>query len=111
MTVPPHWVELVRSSAEIQLYSEHQGSTWQSFPDIDKEVGDFLYKQTTTPASTSTQAREGVELRTTHNTQNSKPVQIDKEINYTPATNISCQNMWQMPPAINLDSSGLPCSS
>ncbi len=70
-----------------------------------------MYKQTTTPASTSTQAREGVELRTTHNTQNGEPAQIGKEINYTPATDISSQNMWQMPPAINLDSSGLRCSS
>ncbi len=77
MTVPPHWAEYVCSSAEIQLYSEHQANTWQSLPDIDKEVGDFLYKQTTTPASTSTQAREGVELRTTHNMQNCKPVQIE----------------------------------
>jgi hypothetical protein len=111
MTVPPHWAELVRSSADMQLYSEHQASTWQSLPDIDKEVVDFLYEQTTTPASTSTQACEGVELRTTHNMQNGKPVQIEKEINYIPATNISSQNMWQMPPAIYLDSSDLRCSS
>jgi hypothetical protein len=36
VTVPPHWAELVCSSAEIQVYSEHQASTWQSLPDIDK---------------------------------------------------------------------------
>ncbi len=38
-------------------------------------------------------------------------MQIEKDINYTPATDISSQNMWQMPSAINLDSSGLRCSS
>ncbi len=38
-------------------------------------------------------------------------MKIEKEINYTPATNTSSQNMWQMPPAINLDSSGLRRSS
>jgi hypothetical protein len=40
-----------------------------------------------------------------------KPVQIEQEINYTPATNTNSQNLWQIPSAINLDSSGLRCSS
>jgi hypothetical protein len=115
MTVLSHWAELVHSSAEIQFYSEHQASIWQSLPDIDKEVDNFLYKQTT--PSTFTQACEGVDIGIVHNKQNNEyhfleePVQIEKEINYTPATNISSQNMWQMPSAINLDSSGLRCSS
>jgi hypothetical protein len=40
-----------------------------------------------------------------------KPVQIEQEINYTPATNTNSQNLWQMPSAINLGSSGLCPSS
>jgi hypothetical protein len=52
MTVPPHWAELVCSSAEIQLYTEHQATTWQSLPELDKEVGDFSYKQRVTAPST-----------------------------------------------------------
>jgi hypothetical protein len=52
MIVPPHWAELVCSSAEIQLYTMHQVTTWQSLPELDKEVGDFSYKQTATAPST-----------------------------------------------------------
>jgi hypothetical protein len=48
MTVPPHWAELVCSSAEIQLYTKHQATTWQSLPELDKEVGDFSYEQMVT---------------------------------------------------------------
>ena len=68
----------------------------------------------------STQGHEGVNLeplQPQHNVQNNrvsfldKPVQIEQEINYTPATNTNSQNLWQMPSAINLDSSGLRCSS
>jgi hypothetical protein len=40
-----------------------------------------------------------------------KQVQIQQEINSTPATNTNSQNLWQMPSAINLDSSGLRRSS
>ena len=118
MTVPPHWAELVRSSAEIQLYTEHQATTWQSLPELDKEVGDFSYEQMTT--APSTQGHEGVNLeplQPLHNVQNyrvsflDKPLQIEQEINFTPAMNTNSQNLWQMPSAINLDSSGLRCSS
>ncbi len=52
MTVPPHWAELVCSSAEIQLHTDHQANTWQSLPKLDKEVGDFLYKKMMTATST-----------------------------------------------------------
>lgn len=48
MTVPPHWAELVRSSTEVQLYTERQVTTWQSLPELDKEGDDFSYKQATT---------------------------------------------------------------
>ncbi len=110
--------ELVCSSAEIQLHTEHQANTWQSLPELDKEVGDFSYKQMTT--ATSTQGHEGVNLELLHhqhNVQNNwvsfldKPVKIEQEINSTPATNTNSQNLWQMPSAINLDSSSLHCSS
>jgi hypothetical protein len=86
------------------IASWHWQGSWQ-----------FLYKQTT--PSTFTQACEGVEIGIVHNKQYNwvslleEPVQIEKEINYTLATNISSQNMWQMPSAINLDSSGLHRSS
>jgi hypothetical protein len=118
MTVPPHRAELVHSSAEIQLYTKHQATTWQSLPELDTEVGEFSYEQMTT--ASSTQGHEGVNLESLqppHNVQNNqmsssnKPVQNEQEINYTPATNNNSQNLWQMPSAINLDSSGLRCSS
>ncbi len=38
-------------------------------------------------------------------------MQIEQEINNTPATNTNSQNLWQMPSAINLDYSGLRHSS
>jgi hypothetical protein len=118
MTVPPHWAELVHSSAEIQLYTKHQATTWQLLPELDKEVGDFSYKQMAT--APSTRGCEGVDLeplqpqRNVQNNQVSfldKPVQIEQEINYTPATNTNSQNLWQMSSAINPDSSGLHHSS
>jgi hypothetical protein len=118
MTVPPHWAELVRYSTEIQLYTEHQAITWQSLAELEKEVGDFLHKQMAT--APSTRGLAGVNLEPPqpwHNVQNNrvsfldKPVQIKQEINSTPATNTNSQNLWQMPSAINLDSSGLRCSS
>jgi hypothetical protein len=71
MVVPPHWAELVCSLADIQLYTERQVSTWQSLPEVEKEVGDFLYKQTT--AARSSQDSEGGNLYTSqplHNVQN-----------------------------------------
>jgi hypothetical protein len=67
MTVPPHWAGIVCYSTEIQVYSEHEASTWPSLPNIDKEVGIFLYKQTT--PSTSTLACEEVEIGIVHNEQ------------------------------------------
>jgi hypothetical protein len=118
MTVPPHWAELVCSSAEIQLHTEHQANTWQLLPELDKKVGDFSYKQMTT--ATSTRGHEGLNLELLHlqhNVQNNwvsflvKTVQIEQEINSTPTRNINSQNLWQMPSAINLDSSGLRRSS
>jgi hypothetical protein len=39
------------------------------------------------------------------------PVRIEQEIVSTPASNTNSHNLWQMPSAINLDSSGLCCSS
>ncbi len=118
MTVPPHWAELVHSSAEIQLYTKHHATTWQSLLELDKEVGDFSYEQTMTAPSTQGHKGANLEpLQPPHNVQNNrvsfsdKPVQIEQEINYTPATNTNSQNVWQMPSAIDLDSSGLRCSS
>jgi hypothetical protein len=40
-TVPPHWAELVVSSATIEFYTQKQISTWQLLPEINVESGDF----------------------------------------------------------------------
>jgi hypothetical protein len=40
-TVPPHWVELVKASLMIELYTEQQVGTWQTLPELDAEIGDF----------------------------------------------------------------------
>ena len=118
MTVPPHWAELVRSSAEVQLYTEWQMTTWQSLPELDKEDGDFSYEQATTVSSS--QGSEGGNLHHSqplHNVQNNRvsfsdaPVGNEQEIISTSARNTNSQNLWKMPSAINLDSSGLRCSS
>ena len=87
MTVPPHWAELVRSSAEVQLYTERQMTTWQSLPELDKEDGDFSYEQPTTVSSS--QGSEGGNLHHSqplHNVQNNRvsfsdvPVRNEQEI-------------------------------
>ncbi len=70
MTVPLHWADLVCSSAKIQVHSEHQASAWQLLPEIDKEVGIFLYKQTN--PSCNTQASEGVDIGIVNNKQNNQ---------------------------------------
>jgi hypothetical protein len=93
-------------------------TTWQSLPELDKEDGDFSYKQATTVPSS--QGSEGGNLHPSqplHNVQNNRvsfldaPVQNEQEIISTSATNTNSQNLWQMPSAINLDFSGLRCSS
>jgi hypothetical protein len=63
-TVPPHWADLVRSSAMIQMYTEKQVGTWQSIPDLETEQGDFLGKNQL--LSISNQDREGVEDSAAH---------------------------------------------
>jgi hypothetical protein len=44
--VPPHWEDLVRSPATIEMYEEQIG-TWQSIPNIEIEQGDFSGKKPT----------------------------------------------------------------
>jgi hypothetical protein len=116
MEVPPHWAELVRSSAEVQLYTEHQVSTWQSLPEVENELGDFSYEQAT--ATRSNQDSEGGILHTTQPLQQTKRVSFsdgsvrnEQEIISTTMPNTNSHNLWQMPLAINLDSSGLRRSS
>jgi len=112
MTVPPHWAELVRSSADVQLYTEGQTTTWQSLPDLDKEPGDFLHEQVQ-PNQTS----EGGISQPLHDVQNNRvsfsdaQVRNEQEIISTSASNTNSHNSWQMPSAIDLDSSGLRRSS
>ncbi len=68
LTVPLHWAELVCSSAEIQIYSEHQVSTWQLLPDIDKEVGNFCTSKQLLPLSLKLVRELKLGLFTTSNT-------------------------------------------
>jgi hypothetical protein len=113
--VPPHWADLVRSSAMIQMYTEKQVETWQSIPDLETEQGDFSGKNQL--LSTSNQGREGVEDSAAHSNCSKQWVSfadqpgIDEEINNPTAASDSFQNLWHMPTPINLDSSGLRCSS
>jgi hypothetical protein len=118
MEVPPHWAELVRSSAEVQLYTEHQVSTWQSLPEVENEIGDFSYEQAT--ATRSNQDSEGGNLHPSqplHNVKNKRvsfsdtSVRNEQEIISTTTPNANSHNLWQMPLAIDLDSSGLRRSS
>jgi hypothetical protein len=118
MMVPPHWEELVCSSAEVQLYTERQVTTWQSLPELDKENGDFSYEQATTvPSSRGSEGGNLHPSQLLHNVQSNwvsfldAPVQNEQEIISTSVTNTNSQNLWQIPSAINLNSSGLRCSS
>jgi hypothetical protein len=67
-TVPPHWVELVRSSAAVSIYTKKQVGTWQSISGIEAEDGDFSGKNQS--STTSNQTHEGVKngnVRLQHN--------------------------------------------
>ena len=73
MTVPPHWADLVCSSADVQLFTERQVTTWQSLPELDKEDGDFLYEQLTPMNSFSGGSEGGASTpsqQSLHNVQN-----------------------------------------
>ncbi len=78
----------MRSSAIIQIYTEHQVGTWQSLPEIEREEGDFSGKQRLD--NTSTQGSEGASsgnVQLQHNNQNirvsflEEPEPVEIEIN------------------------------
>jgi hypothetical protein len=105
MKVPPHWTDLVRSFMEIQLYTERQVSTWQSLLELDKEDGDFSYKQDAT--TLSNRGSEGGYLHTSqplHNVQNNRVsfsdalVQNEQEIISTSASNTNSYNYGKCHP-------------
>jgi hypothetical protein len=83
--VPPHWVDLVRSSATIQMYTEKQVGTWQSILDLETEQGDFSGENQL--LSTSNQDCEGVGESAAHSNRSKQRVSfvdqpgIDEEIN------------------------------
>jgi hypothetical protein len=89
--------------------------TLQSIPNLEIEKGDFSGKNQ--PLSTSNQDREGVGDSTVlSNCSNQRVSFVDQsgfknEINNPIAASDSSQNLWHMPTPINLDSSGLHCSS
>jgi hypothetical protein len=107
----------VTNKFESQMYTEKQVGSWQSVPNIEIKTGDSSSKNK--PLSTSNQDRVGMEGRTVlfnHSKQQTwvsftnQPV-IQNEINIPITVSDSSQNQWQMPTPINLDSSGLHCSS
>jgi hypothetical protein len=97
------------------MYTEWQVGTWQSILDIEIEQGDFSGKNQS--LSTSNQDREGVRDNAALSNCSKQWVSfadqpaIENEINNPIAASDSTHNLWHMPPPINLDSSGLPCSS
>ncbi len=114
-TVPPHWADLVHSSATIQMCTKKQVGTWQSIPNLEIEKGDFSGKNQ--HLSTSDQDREGVGDSTALSNHSKQWISfadqpdIENEINNPIAASNSFQNLWHMPTPFNLDSSGLRCSS
>jgi hypothetical protein len=93
-------------------------TTWQSLPELDKEDGDFSHEQIA--SAQSSQNSEGANLCSSQPLQNMQtnrvsfsdaPVRNEQEIISTSASNTNSHTSWQMPSAINLDSSGLRCSS
>jgi hypothetical protein len=107
--VPPHWAELVTSLAAIPIYTEKQVGTWQSIPDIQTDNGDFSGKQHLSP-TTSNQACEGV-VEQHHITFADEVTQNDTDVVCQQPIVETIPNSWQIPIPINLDSSGLRCSS
>ncbi len=95
--------------AAITIYTERQVGTWQSIPDIQTDDGDFSGKQHLSP-TTFNQAREGV-VEQHHVTFADEVTQNDTDIVCQQPIAETTPNSWQVPIPINLDSSGLYCSS
>ena len=89
--------------------------TWQSLPNLEIEKGDFSGKNQ--PLSTSNQDCEEVGDSTALSNCSKQRVSfadhpgIENGINNPITASDSSQNLWHMPTPINLDSSGLNCSS
>jgi hypothetical protein len=114
-TVPPHWAELVYTSSKIELFTEQEVGTWQSLPELDIDPGDF---------TSDTSNREGEDyLAEAHNVDSHHNNKVTKRVTFRnqvqdieiqselPDLSQTQPNKWQMPNIINLDSSGLQCSS
>jgi hypothetical protein len=99
--MPPHWAELVSLLTNIPIYTEKHIGTWRLIPGIEAKDGDFSGQ--TKLSTTFDQAQQGVMHRVTFA---DNLLLNDTEINHK-----STQDIWQMPTPINLDSSGLRCSS
>jgi hypothetical protein len=86
-TVPPHWAELVQSSAAIPVYTEKQVGTWQLIPDIETDDGDFSGQIKLT--TTSNQDQEGV---VEHKVTFANDIQNES----TEINRVSAQDVWQL---------------
>ncbi len=88
--------------------------------DLDAELPSNQSSKRVMYCNASTQGPEGasngtVQLRHINQKKrvsfSDKPEPVEIEINPPQATNTNSQNMWHMPQSVNLDTSGLRCSS
>jgi hypothetical protein len=96
-------------------YTVKQVGTWQYILDLETEQGDLSGENQL--LSISNQDCEGVGDNAVHSNCYNQRVSfadqpgIDEEINNPTAASDNSKNQWHMPTPINLDSSGLCCSS
>jgi len=126
--VSPHWAELVHASSTIALYTECKVGTWQSIPELDVDPNDFTSDTATiniAPSTTATQFCEGDDGHSEgasnddshHENTVTKQVTFsdqeqDNEIqSNSPDSSITQPDEWRKPDNIDLDSSGLRCST
>jgi hypothetical protein len=117
-TVPPHWAELVCASSTIALYTEREVGTWQSTPELDVEPGDFTSDTAnidTAPSTTTNQHREGDDGHSegASDVASHHENTVNKQVTFSDQgqDNEIQSDEWQMPDNIDLDSSGLRCST
>jgi hypothetical protein len=47
--VPPFWADLVPASTKLHIHNKRQVNTWQSLPELTREIGYFTSEQTEIP--------------------------------------------------------------
>ncbi len=117
-TIPPYWADLVHASSKLHVYTKRQVDTWQSLPELIPENGDFMSEQTEVPnAVLGTHTNDAASLNSEGATIASIPahlpvLQVVTFQDQNASRNGNPQpNEWQMPESVDLQSSGLQCSS